>query len=264
VALTPTNTPTNPNSPENKRKEREAAEDDVLMREVDEAVRQDELSDVMNKYGKPGLAVVVLGLAAFAGYLFWDGQREETQEKQSETLVSALDQIEAGNLETGTTTLQQVADEGTGAAKASALMLQAGIAMEEGRAEEAAKIFAQVAADGDTPQALRDLAILREIASTFDSREPAEIIERLAPMAVPEHAYFGSAGEMVAMAYLEQGKQQEAGMLFAEIAKNEDVPATLRSRSRRLAGLYGVDAVVDVDEVLEESATPQQGARAPQ
>lgn len=264
MALTPTNTPTNPNLPADKRKEREAAADDVLMREVDEAVRQDEFSDVMDKYGKPGLAVVVLGLAAFAGYLFWDGQREETQEQQSETLVSALDQIEAGNLETGTTTLQTVVDEGSGGAKASALMLQAGIALEEGRAEEAAKIFAQVAADGDTPDVLRDLATVREIASTFDSREPAEVIERLSPMAVPEHAYFGSAGEMVAMAYLEQGKQREAGTLFAEIAKNEDVPETLRSRARRLAGLYGVDAIVDVDEVLAESSVAQQEPPAPQ
>jgi len=260
VALTPTNTPTNPNKPEDKRKEREAAADDVLLREVDEAVRQEELADVMNKYGKPILAVVILGLAAFAGYLFWDGQREEAQEKQSETLTSALDQIEAGNLETATTTLQPIADEGSGGAKASALLLQAGIAMEAGRTEEATQIFAQIAGDGNMPQVLRDLATIREIAATFDSRDPAEIIERLSPMAVPEHAYFGSAGEMVAMAYLDQGKQQEAGTLFAEIAKNEDVPESLRSRARRLAGLYGVDAVVDVDEVLEESRAPQQGA----
>ncbi len=248
--------PTKPNTGDDKRKERDLA-DDVLMREVDEAVRQDELADVMNKYGKPILAVVVLGLAAFAGYLFWDGQREEKLEEQSEAMVSALDQIEAGNLESGTNALQPIVDEGSGGAKASALMLQAGIAQEQGNNAEAARLFAQVAADGDAPEVLRDLATVREIAATFDTLDPAEIIERLQPMAAPDHAYFGSASEMIAMAYLEQGKQKEAGDLFAEIAKNEDVPDSLRSRARRLAGLYGVDAIVDVDEVLEESATPQ-------
>ena len=83
-------TPTTPSeSPADKRKQREAAQEDVLMREVDEAVRQDELSNFMDNYGKPLLAAVVLGLAAFAGYLYWDSQREAAMEKESETLISA-------------------------------------------------------------------------------------------------------------------------------------------------------------------------------
>lgn len=256
-------TPSTSNSPADKKKDRAAAEDDVLLREVDEAVRQDELSDFMNRYGKPLLAVVVLGLAAFGGYLFWDSQREQKLEQQSETLISALDQIEAGNLETGTATLQPLAEEGSGGAKAAALMLQAGIAQEQGKAEEAAKLFAQVAADDDTPETMRDLATVREIAATFDSRDPAEVIARLKPLAVPGNPYFGSAGEMVGMAYLEQGKRKEAGTLFAEISKADDVPDTLRSRVRRLAGLLGVDAIEDVEEVLEESQVAPEAQDAP-
>ena len=78
------------------------------------------------------------------------------------------------------------------------------------------------------------------------------MITRLKPLAVPGNPYFGSAGEMVAMAYLEQGKRQEAGTLFSSIAKDENVPDGLRSRSRQMAGLLGVDAIEDVDKVLEE------------
>ena len=183
-------------------------------------------------------------------------------EQQSEALTSALDQVEAGNLETSVATLQPLADEGSGGAKAAALMLQAGIAQEQGKSAEAAKIFAQVAANGDTPATLKDLATIREIAATYDTRIPADVIAKLKPLAVPGNPYFGSAGEIVAMAYLDQGKTKEAGTLFAEIAKSEDVPDSLRSRARRMAGLYGVDAIVDVEEALKESTIANRAPSA--
>lgn len=232
------------------------------MREVDEAVRQDQMSEFANKYGKPLIAAIILGLAAFGGYLYWDGLQQAKMEENSEVLTSALDQLEAGNLETATTTLAPLIGESGSGAKAAAQLLQGGIAQEQGKAAEAARVFASVAADLDAPKVLRDLATIREIAATYDTRDPAEVIERLKPMAVPGNAWFGSAGEMVAMAYLEQGKRAEAGTLLAEIAKNDDVPESLRSRTRQLAGLLGVDAIEDVDEILEEIGANEAAAPA--
>ncbi|MFZ1744131.1 MAG: tetratricopeptide repeat protein [Pontixanthobacter sp.] len=253
MALTP-KTPNNLPAEGGNRKDTGASQEEVLMREVDEAVRQDELSDFLAKYGKPLLGVVVAGLAAFAVYLFyWVPSREGPLEEQSETLTRALDQVGAGNLDSAETTLAPVATDGDAGAKAAAALLQAGIALEKNKPAEAAKIYAAVAADDGAPKAMRDLATVREIATTFDSRKPEDIITRLKPLAVPGNAYFGSAGEMVAMAYVEQGKRKEAGTLFASIAKSEDVPDSLRGRARDMAGLLGVDAIEDVDKLLKES-----------
>ena len=57
-------------------------------------------------------------------------------------------------------------------------------------------------------------------------------------------------GLSVAMAYLDQGNTAEAGALFAAIAKDKGTSETLRSRTRQMAGLLGVDAIDDVDTVL--------------
>ncbi len=255
MALTP-NTPT---APADKRRDRALAEEDVLMREVDEAVRKDEMSGFAARYGKLIIAAIVIGLALFAGYLFWNSQHEAKLESQSEELVRALDQIEAGNLDGGVAALEPIGRDGLEGGQAIALMMQAGIAQERGNAQEAAKLFAQVAASDDTPDTLRDLAIVREVAATFDARQPADIIARLKPLAVPGNPYFGSAGEMVAMAYLEQGKRREAGALFAAISKADDLPASLRSRTRRMAGLLGVDAIEDVDAIVQETAGELNG-----
>lgn len=242
--------------------EKKAAQDDVLKREIDDAVRQDQYSEFAKRYGKPLIGVLVVGLAAFGGYLWWDARQEAELERNSEALIGAMDQIEAGNLDTGAAALEPlIADAGTDVA-VFASMLKAGIALEQDRPEEAAQIFAGLAASDDTPPALRDLATIREIAATYDSREPQEIIDRLRPLAVPGNAFFGSAGELVAMAYLEQGKRAEAGTLFAEIAKAEDVPEGLRSRARQMAGQLGVDAIEDVDELLEDIGAGDDAATA--
>ena len=64
-------------------------------------------------------------------------------------------------------------------------------------------------------------------------------------LAVPGNAWFGSAGELVGAAYLRQNRADLAGPLFAAIAKDKDVPESIRSRTQQLAGLLGVDAVTD-------------------
>lgn len=246
-------TPTTPDPAGNKKAELKAAQDEALLREVDEAVRQDQFANFGQRYGRPLIGVVIGGLVLFAGYLFWDSRQEAALEKDSEALVSAMDQIEAGNLKTGTDALGALATSDNDGARSAALVLQGGVLARQGNAVEAAKSFQRVASDPDAPQAYRDLALVREIALRYDTMQPGEVIARLAPLAKPDSAFFGSAGEMVAMAYLDQGKRKEAGVLFGQIARNDEVPQSLRSRARQMAGVLGVDAIEDVDAVLKET-----------
>ena len=58
------------------------------------------------------------------------------------------------------------------------------------------------------------------------------MIARLQPLAKPGKPWFGSAGEMTAMALIKQGKKHEAGQMFAAIAKDKSVPDS-HPRARR-------------------------------
>ncbi len=236
--------------------EKKAAQDEVLLREIDDAVREDQFREFAQKYGRVLLGVTVVGLLAFGGYLLWDSRQEAAMEASSEQLTAVLDQAEAGNLDSASNAAAKLAAGSEGGAKAAALLTQAGIAMDRGRTADAVKIYAQVAADSATPPALRDLASIREMAASFDTRNPADVIARLEPLAVPTNPWFGSAGELVAMAFLEQGNRKRAGALFGEIARSDEVPDTLRSRARQMAGLLGVDAIEDADAFMEEQRSP--------
>lgn len=248
---------------EEKLARRKAAEEEALLREVDDAVRQGDMEHFGRTYGKPLAAAVVLALVAFGGYLFWNARQDAAREGDGEVLIGALDQVQAGNLEAGSDALKPLTEDGEGLARANALMLQAGIASQRGESAEAAGLFGRVAESGDAPQMVRDLARIRRVALQFDSMDKAAVVRELGPLAQADSPFFGSAGELVAMAYLQQGKCREAGALFAEIAKSSDVPEGIRSRARQMAGVLGVDAIVDVRQLLEEQgADPQAPAPA--
>jgi hypothetical protein len=257
VALTPTS---DPNA--DKLAVRRAAEQDVLLREVDEAVRQDEAAEFAKRYGKSIVALVVLALAAFAAWLWWKDHREEQLEKGSEQFIQALDQLEAGRTKLAEVGLDKIAEDGTPAAAAGAKLIQAGQAVAKGDNARATTMLFALADDKDAPQAYRDLASIRGVAASFDTMKADDVIARLKPLAKPGNPWFGSAGELVAMAYLKQGKNDLAGPLFAAIAKDEDAPKSMRSRARQMAGVLGYDAVVDVDQMLAEERIDKTGPGA--
>ncbi len=223
----------------------------MLMREVDEAVRQDEVAGFAKKWGWPLGIAFGLGLAGFGGFLFWQGQTEDELESQSEALVQAIDELEAGNIDIADGELALLA-EGEGGVATMAAMLRAGIAIEAERPADAVAIYEEVIAKPDVPAELRDVATIRSVTVQFDDLDPQEVIDRVGPLAVPDNDFYGSAGELVAHAYLAQGKEAEAGALLADLVQNEDVPQSIRGRARQLAGTLGVDTIDDVNAALSE------------
>jgi hypothetical protein len=253
--------PTNPQDRATRLAQSNDVQQDVFLREVDDAVRQDQLAEAARNYAKPIGAAVAAGLAVLAGYLWYDSHKSSVTDAHAEQFTTALDQVEAGQLDGGKAKVATLATEGGPGYKAATQLLNAGIAAQQGKADAAANTFAAVAADANAPQAFRDLAAVRFVALRFDTLKPEEVISRLKPLAVPGNAFFPSAGELVGLAYMKQGHNDLAGPLFAAIAKEKDAPDSLRSRVRQLAGLLGVDTVDDARKAAA-AATPQ-GEPAP-
>ncbi len=83
--------------------------------------------------------------------------------------------------------------------------------------------------------------MIRQTAVEFDSLKPEDVISRLKPLAKPGNPWFGSAGELTAMALLKEGKKDEAGQMFGALARDKTVPDTIRARSVQIASTLGVD-----------------------
>lgn len=231
------------------------AESDVFMREVDEALREDQLLMFWKKYGLASIAVVAVGLAGLAGWLVYQSNVEEAAGVKSEEFITALDAIQRGNLDGAKNALQPLKSAEQKGYKALARLTEAGILQQQNKSDEAAKSFADIAGDESLPQEYRDLALIRQTLIEFDKMAPAKVIERLKPLAVPGGPWFGSAGEMVAIAYMKMNKPELAGPIFAEMAKAEELPPTIRDRAGQMAGLLGIDTVN-----LEEKSKDEEAA----
>lgn len=236
--------PTNPQSHAEKLAERDAAHQDAFLREVDDALREDQFVGLLRRYGRPVGAGVTAGLALLAGGLFWNAHRSEKADLRGEALTTALDQIEGGKLADANGQLSALATEGAGSG-AAARLLQAGVDLKQGKKADAVKLFEAVAADSGAPQPYRDLALVRAVATNFDVMKPQDVVTRLKALAVPGNPWFAPAGELVALAHAKSGRLDLAGPLLGAIAKDKDAPESARARARQLAGQFGFDAVED-------------------
>jgi hypothetical protein len=237
--------PTPPSSPKDKLAVQKAAQQDVFLREVDDALREDDMLGAFKRYGKQIGIIVVAGLLVFGGYLAWDSAQDRAAGERGEQLTLALDDVQQGRLADANKKFGELAANAPDGSKTAAQLMQAGIALQQNRTADAVKLYAAVAADDGAPKPYRDLASIREVAANFDAMPPQQVIDRLKSLAVPGSPWFGSAGELVGGAYLKQNRKDLAGPLFAAIAREKDLPETLRNRARQMAGLLGVDSIDD-------------------
>jgi hypothetical protein len=227
--------------------EKRAGSDEAFLREVDDAVRASDLSNFWTRYGRWLLAAIVAGLLAFGGWIVYQNIQQSAADKQSEQFVDAMDKLRAGQAKEGRAKLAKLVTAEQPGYRAMALMVEANLLGEEGKTKDAIAIYAKVVKDSSLPQTFRDLALIRQTSAEFDTLAPQTVVDRLKPLATPGHAWFGSAGELTALAYMKMGKDNLAGPIFAKIAKQEGVPQSLRSRAQQMAGALGIDTV-QVDE----------------
>jgi len=218
---------------------------ETFYREVDEELRREQLSGWWKRYGKLVILGIVLLLAAIAGAIWWHNRQLEKAGERGEQLIQVFDQIQAGRTQGVDAKLDELAKEGSPGYRAAALLTKADVAIQAGNEAAAVAAFKSVAEDGDLPEPYRNLALVRQTSIEFDRLPPQEVIRRLEPLAQPGNAWFGSAGEMVAIAYLKQRQPQRAAPIFAAISKDQTVPETMRSRAVQMAGALGIDAVSD-------------------
>ena len=215
---------------------------EAFLREVDEQLRLDEALGIWKRYGRWIVAAVLAALAAFGGWLWWTNDQKQQAGIAGEELTATLNDLAGGRATPDDPRINKLATAKADGVAAAALITQAGLLQQKGDAKGAAAAFAKIAANTNLGQPYRDMALVRQTAIEFDTMAPDAVIARLKPLAVPGNAWFGSAGEMVGIAYMKQGKNDLAGATFGALAKDESVPESIRSRVIQLASAMGVEA----------------------
>lgn len=229
---------------------------ETFLREVDEELRRERLNRMFKRYGWAIIAAVLLVLGAIGGWIWWQNRQQAQAAAQGEALLDALQKLESGNRNAALPKINELASSDAEGYRAAALFARATAELEAGNNAAAIATLRAISGDEDLAEAYRHAALVRHTALEFDRLRPQVVVQQLAPLARPGQPYFGSAGEMVAVAYLKMGQPNRAGPLFAQIGRDETVPPSIRTRAIQMAGSLGINAM---PEVPAAGGTPQAG-----
>lgn len=214
--------------------------DEAFLREVDEEYRRDQLIRAGRRYGVWVAVGVVLFLVAVAGWLYYDHTQRTAAEARGEEYDAALQLAAQNQVAQATPALDKLAQGEDGYA-AMARFTEGNLLFQRGDKKGAAAKFASVVTDAKLAQPFRDVALVRQTQAEFDTLKPQDVIQRLGTFANPDSPWFGSAGEMVAAAYLKSGKRAEAAKLYRQLSEaGTRVPDSIRERTAELAKTLSV------------------------
>jgi hypothetical protein len=236
-----------------------ASPEDAFIREVDEEYRRDQLTSFWTRYGRLLLIVIGLGLVVLAAFLWWREEQAKQLGELSEQFTAAQQGLEIGDPK-ATAELERFAAGDYGGYTVLARFKKAGRAVEQGDNAAALAEYNSLAGDNNLAQPLRDLATMKAVRLQYDDLPAAQVIAQLKPLVKPGAPWFGVAGEMLALAYIRDGKSELAGPIFASISSDESIPPSLRQRAQQMAASLGT---LPIPEIGPDGAPlPAQGAPA--
>ena len=207
--------------------------------EVTEEVRRDKLYASLKKYGWIGIAAVILLVGGASVNEFMKARERAAAEATGDAILSAVTRdITAGKL----AALDEIGAEGDLTAVIG--LLAAG--EQPGDFAGAAERLAAVAADGETPQLYRDLAVLKH-AMLPDQMSPEARIEALSALTAPGAPFRVLAEEQIAFAEVELGETAAAVTRLEALLDDNEASGALRQRAQQLIVALGGGETADED-----------------
>ena len=214
---------------------------EAFLREVDEELRRDDLAKLWKRWGRLLVVLIAVALIAFGGWLWWRDYQSKQAGAEGEKLSAAIEQLGRNQIDGAAPALKELSQSDRAGYRTAARMASASIAAQKGDPQAALAAFAAVQKDDDAAPAFKELALIRQTTLEFDTLAPDQVIQRMQPLAQKGSPWFGSAGELVAVAHLKAGRSAQAGAIFAALAADPAVPASIRSRAAQMASVTGVD-----------------------
>ena len=217
----------------------EKTEEDLLLREIDDDLRHDQMNKLMQRYG-PYLVVValalVVGVAAYQGWQAWD---RKTRIAGGERFQAAMALAQVDKQEEALTRMNAIAADGRAGYVALARFQSARILAEKGNAQDAAKAYRALADDTAIDAGFRNLAVVLGAAQELNlpGADLKALESRVKPLADGAGPWRSSPRELVALIALQSGDKAAAEKLFAELADDRMAVQGVRARAREMASV---------------------------
>lgn len=226
---------------------------DEFLREVDEDYRRDRATALLRKYGGLLAAVGVILVAGVGGYNWWQARQIEqakgwgTELLRAQTaLREAMPQPGAGESdaakakgEEAATIFAKLAADGNAGYRTLGEFGRAAALADMGQRDAAIAAYDKIADDGGLAAEYRDAGRLFAGRLLVDAGPSAPVEAKLGPLASGSGPYRFAARELIALAQLKDGKTDEARKNFQTISDDATAPAGYRQRAAEFLKALG-------------------------
>lgn len=212
-----------------------------IFREVDDELKQERLERLWKQYGKYAIAAAVLVVVGVGAWKFWDSQRIAERHAEGLKFSNAAALLEQGRAEDAARGFAELATGSSSGYGVLARFNEAAILAQGGNAAGAIDIYDSISADGSAPPSLKNMAIILGgiQALRVASIDNAAIERKLQPLAAPGSAYRHIALEILALSAQGAGDTEKAKTNYRAIVDDAEAPAGIRSRASQMLGILG-------------------------
>lgn len=227
---------------EKRKREREAAEQNSLFREVEDDLRHEKLLGLWKRYGVAAIVAAVLIVVGVAGHQIYKSMKVSERTEQAAVMDKAEAALRARDAETAAKLLGELEKTGNDGYRTLARLRHASLLLAQDKTAEARELLAQVASDSETLPAYRDLAVVQDALAGLDSDDPKAIEDKLAPLTAAGHPWRHAALEVSALAMAKQGDPARAVKALDGILEDPDTSPERRAMVQSLRTVFARDA----------------------
>jgi hypothetical protein len=210
---------------------------DSFLREVDEAVRQDQYKKLWDQYGIYALAGAVLIIAGVATYKGWSYWQQRQAQEAGASFSQALTTLDGADAAKAKDMLASLADKGP---RGYRVLARFQLAAAEAKAKDTDKAVADydaLAGDPNVDVILQGHATLEAATLRLDRADYAEMQRRLKGLAEGNSAWRFSARELLGLSAYRLNDMREAEKQFSALVSDQGTPPNLRERADMMLAL---------------------------
>lgn len=207
---------------------------DLLIKEVDEDLRQEQLANIWKKYANLFIAAAIAVVLTVAGWQAWHGWQAKQVLASSLRFTDAVHLADQAKLGEAAAGLGKLAADGTSGYRVLAALKLAALRESSGDAAAAADAYRGIAANGSAETVYRDLARLKGAYLDLDKGDINQIVAAVEPLTQETSPWRHSAREIMGLVALRRGETAKAIEIFKKLADDVAAPQGVRSRATEM------------------------------
>lgn len=221
----------------NKRKLQNQINEDALLREVVEDVKNEQLQQLWNKYGLyiiVGIALVLTIAISFEGIKSW---RDKKHQELSNAYAVAMSLQSQGRLDESLDIYNTLSEKASGIYDDLAKMQIANIFLERGKKNEALDILENLIDNDNILPQMRNIAAMKLASYKMDMGVDADEITALLLPVIEDDSRSDIARELLAMLYIREKDVEKAEAEYKQIITSATASDAIKTRASDMLNL---------------------------